>query len=206
MINCAKLIHPFQNDPGISQEARSVAALLSDAPRIDARKLADLLDYFQQLSRNVNFYHYDESQRKIIIRDWQLFFQGNIPFTLAGMIKYNRGSASKRLEKYNKLFDRRPSARNLQLILHFIYNSTISPVSSWSRELKDSGLPARNVLEKLIKDKLSPPVKQFICLSNTAVSEFKIKPIDFSKVSQNPDWQLQPGDFLKKDGCFTSKE
>jgi hypothetical protein len=205
-MNCAHLTHPFQNDAGVSQQARAAAELLSAAPKIDGRTLADLLDYFQQLSRNVNFYQYDEDSNKLIIGDWQPFFKKSLPFVLTGIIKYNPNPITRQLEKYNKLFARRSSAKSLQLVLHFIYHKTIYPINDWSRQLADSELQVKGVLEKLIKDKLAGPVKQFICLANTAADEFKVKSPNFTGLSRNSAWQLQQSDLLKKTGCFTSTE
>lgn len=78
MYNCECLLHPFQNDPGTSQSQRVMDELLSGAAKIDGRTLADLLDYFVQLSRHINYY---DSQ--LNVSDWQLFFKNSIPFTLA---------------------------------------------------------------------------------------------------------------------------
>ena len=65
MPDCNNLLHPFQTDPGTSQHQRVADALLSDAPPVDGRKLADLLDYFVQLSRHVNYY-----DAPLQISDW----------------------------------------------------------------------------------------------------------------------------------------
>ena len=55
-MDCECLIHPFQNDPGTSQSQRVMDNLLSGAAKIDARTLADLLNYFVQMSRHINYY------------------------------------------------------------------------------------------------------------------------------------------------------
>ena len=49
-MNCKELIHPLQNDPGVSQRQRVMDDLLSSSAKIDARNLADMLDYFQKLA------------------------------------------------------------------------------------------------------------------------------------------------------------
>ena len=69
MIDCKNLIHPFKNDPGTSQRNRIDPELLSSKTSIDNRSLADLLDFFVQLSRHVQYY--DENLK---ISDWQEFF------------------------------------------------------------------------------------------------------------------------------------
>jgi len=69
-MDCDCLIHPFQNDPGTSQHQRVMDSLLSGAAKIDARTLADLLDYFVQMSRHINFY-----DLQLNVNDWQPFFK-----------------------------------------------------------------------------------------------------------------------------------
>jgi hypothetical protein len=77
MLDCKNLIHPFQNDPGVSQRQRIIEDLLSGPARIDGRTLADLLDYFVQLSRHIKFYENDLS-----VSDWQPFFKKVFLFPL----------------------------------------------------------------------------------------------------------------------------
>ena len=69
MLECNNLIHPFQNDPGVSQRQRAIDELLSDNIKIDGRTLADLLNYFSQLSSGINYYDKD-----LHVSDWQPFF------------------------------------------------------------------------------------------------------------------------------------
>ena len=76
---CECLIHPFQNDPGISQRQRVMEELLSGQAKIDPRKMADLLDYFYQLSRQINYY-----DNTLGVSDWQPFFEKSIPFVGGG--------------------------------------------------------------------------------------------------------------------------
>src|SRR5262245_37761969 len=111
MADCNNLLHPFQTDPGTSQSQRVADALLSDAPQIDARRLADLLDYFVQLSRHVNYY-----DSALQISDWQPFFQKSTPFVLATIIRYNDETITEKFALYNKFFDKNPSAQSLRLL------------------------------------------------------------------------------------------
>lgn len=206
MENCCKLVHPFQNDPGVSQQQRMVNELLAGAPRIDGRSMADLLDYFRQLSKNINYYHYAENEQQLMISDWSAFFEKSTPFLLSSIIKFERSGINRRLEKYNKLFKRKPSKQALQLILHYIFQQAIFPINKWSVELKDSQLPIKGVLEKLVRDKLNGPVKKFICLSNAAVQQFNIRRIDFSRLRENPLWNFQQDKDAAAPDCFSPKE
>src|SRR5678816_1403676 len=185
MFECDDLIHPFQNDPGTSQRQRVMEDLLSGSAKIDARTMADLLDYFVQLSRHINYYNPDLS-----IGDWQPFFQKSIPFSLAAIIKYNRNSVSDKITKYSKSFDRRPSKAGLQLLIHYLFQEVISRINEWHLQLKGSGLPAELMIEKMIKDKLRGPLDKFICYNNTAVSRYCMKSVNFLYLSQNDVWGL----------------
>ena len=178
MFECNNLVHPFQNDPGVSQRHRIMNDLLSGSAKIDGRTMADLLDYFVQISRHINYYNNDLS-----IGDWQPFFQKSIPFSLAAIIKYNRNSVDEKVNTYNKLFDRRPSKAGLQLLLHYLFQQVINRINTWHLQLKGSGLPAELIIEKLIKDKLRNPLKDFICYHNVAVRWYCVKPLNFLRIS-----------------------
>ena len=91
MIDCKNLIHPFKNDPGTSQRNRIDPELLTSKTSIDNRSLADLLDFFVQLSRHVQYY--DEN---LNISDWQSFFATSLPFNLAAIAKYNGKQAAEK--------------------------------------------------------------------------------------------------------------
>src|SRR5688572_20588631 len=126
MFNCDCLIHPFQNDPGTSQRQRIMDELLSGATKIDARTLADLLDYFVQLSRHINYYDLQGN-----MSDWQPFFRKSVPFTLASIIKYRAVDAENNFTLYNRLFEKKPVATGLQLQAHFIYYHFIHKINTW---------------------------------------------------------------------------
>lgn len=194
MYNCECLIHPFQNDPGTSQSDRVVSDLLSGAAKIDARTLADLLDFFTQMSRNINFY--DEH---LNVSDWQPFFQRSIPFSLASIIKTPVTDIQQNLALYNSLFERRPAPPGLQLLVYFIHYRFINKMNACYLSVKGSGLPIESYLELYIKDKLQQPVKLFIAYTNAAVKWYGIKKIDFSKLSENQVWNIQSADLMKMD-------
>lgn len=196
MYDCNCLIHPFQNDPGTSQSQRVMDDLLTGAAKIDARTLADLLQYFMQISRHINFY---DTQLKVT--DWQPFFQKSIPFTLASVIKTPLIEIEENFELYNSLFEKKPSSTGLQLQAYFIYYRVIKKINDWYVSVKDSGLPIESFLKILIKDKLQPPLKRFIGYSNAAVKWYGIKKIDFTKL--DPDaWNLDIADLFEIDTSF----
>ena len=116
MFDCNNLLHPFQNDPGVSQRQRVIDDLLSGDAKIDGRTLADLLDYFVQLSRHINYY-----DSHLSVSDWQPFFQKSIPFVLAGAIKFDRNTISDKADSYTALFEKHPSKDGLQLLFHYIF-------------------------------------------------------------------------------------
>ena len=197
MYDCECLIHPFQNDPGTSQSQRVMDELLSDAAKIDARTLADLLEYFVQLSRHINFY-----DARLSVSDWQPFFKNSIPFVLASVIKNQQGEIESNFAYYNSLFEKKPSASGLQLHAYFIFYRFINKINNWHIAVKDSGLPIESFLEILIKDKLQQPVKFFIGYTNAAVKFYGIKKIDFSKLFDNKVWNLELADLYTIDNGF----
>ncbi|MFT3910808.1 MAG: hypothetical protein QM737_15430 [Ferruginibacter sp.] len=195
MICCDNLIHPFQNDPGVSQRQRVIEDLLSGAPRIDGRTMADLLNYFTQLSQKVNYY-----DNNLIKTNWKGFFKGSRPFSLAAIIKYDLAKTRKKFEHYNRLFDKEPGRHSLQLLIHFIYYHTVQQVNQWHNEVKGSELKVEVMIEKLIKDKMKEHVKQFICLTNISVQKYRIKKIDFNPLRNNEAWGLNGNDTSASSG------
>lgn len=194
MFDCNNLLHPFQNDPGVSQQQRVLDDLITNAPKIDGRRMADLLDFFVQLSRHINYY-----DKNAGISDWRPFFQRSLPFTLAAIVKFDFQTVNQTTKSYTRLFGKHPSAEGLQLFIHFIYFRAIVAINNWHLQLKDSGLPAELVMVKLIKDKLSLPLGEFICCHNVAVRYFCIKAIDFRPISQNEVWGLTDTELHKSD-------
>lgn len=185
-MECKTLIHPFQNDPGVSQHQRVMDDLGAGAAKIDGRSLADLLDYFVLLSRNINYYDKD-----LNVTDWQPFFQQSLPFTLTSILKYDKNKITDRLDFYHTLFDQKPGKASLQLLLRYSYYRLIKPLNTWSSQLKNSGLPVEPLLDKLIKDKLATPLKLFIVCLNASVKWFHVKPIDFNELLSNEVWNLE---------------
>ena len=184
-MECSSAIHPFQNDPGVSQRQRVMDDLLSGAAKIDGRSLADLLDYFVQLSRHINYY---DPQMKVT--DWQPFFQSSLPFTLSAILKYDRNKVNDKLALYNQLFDKRPGKASLQLLFNYVFQTVIRPLNTWSTKFRNTGLPIELLLDKLIKDKLTDPVKMFIVDLNAGVKWYHLKPLNFNELLDNEVWGL----------------
>jgi hypothetical protein len=191
MLDCKNLIHPFQEDPGVSQRQRVINELLSGDAKIDGRNLADLLDYFVQMSRHINYYSAD-----LTVHDWQPFFKKSVPFTLAALIKYNSGSVTDKLTFYKKIFDKKPSSAGLQLTIHLLFHYVINPLNQWHLQLKGTGLPVEASLERAISDKLHIPLKNFIGYTNTCVKTFNIKAVDFKSIHDNEVWNLDVTDLF----------
>lgn len=197
-MDCSCLIHPFQNDPGTSQRQRVMEDLLSGAAKIDARSLADLLDYFVQLSRHINYYDTD-----LNTDDWQPFFKNSVPFTLASIIRYKVEDMKTNFTLYNSLFEKHPSSEGLQLNAFFIYYRFINNINEWHLTLKDSSLPLGAAIGVMIRNKLQQPVKKFIQYCNAAVGAYGIKRIDFSKLNANPIWGLDLPALYAVDASFS---
>lgn len=200
MTICDNLLHPFKTDPGASQRQRIAEVLLTGAPQIDGRKMADLLDYFVQVSRHINYY-----DAELNISDWQPFFKKSVPFVLASLIKYDGNRVNSKFEGYNKLFDKHPSKQSLQLLLHFVFYYSVNRINNWHLQLKNSSLPVAVVMAQLIKDKLNDPIKNFILLSNTAVKYYGIKKINFSSLLNNDVWALTALDLANTDEHFSAR-
>lgn len=198
-MDCDCLIHPFQNDPGTSQSQRVMDNLLSGAAKIDARTLAELLNYFVQMSRHINYY-----DLQLNVNDWQPFFRKSPPFIHASIINFPLQNTETNLTLYKSNFDKKPSPAGLQLIAFSIYYRFINNINEWHINLKDSSLPIVDTLEGLIKNKLQVPVKQFIMYSNAAVKRYGISRIDFMRLFNNPVWGLDSAALTAIDTTFSA--
>ncbi len=189
LFNCKDLIHPFHFDPGVSQKGRITEHLLADAIKIDGRTLADLLDYFLQLSQHINYY-----DTHLKINDWQLFFKRSLPFTISNIIKYDGSVVKDKLDFYNTLFNQSPSPSGLQLNMYYIFYSTIYRINEWHIKLAHSELPLKDHLETFIKDSLSRPAKEFISHVNFAAKWFHVKRLNFVPLFDNQVWGIEKSD------------
>lgn len=194
---CDCLIHPFQKDPGTSQRQRVIDELVNNSVRIDARTLSDLLDYFVQLSRHINYY-----DKSLQIYDWQPFFKNSLPFVLSSVIRYPAKELDNNFTLYNSLFNQRPSYVGLQLNTYFLYYRFIAKINEWTSLITNSGLPIENIQNSLIKNKLSVPVKSFIQYVNAGVKDYGIRRIDFRPLLNNPAWNLDLTDLYAIDTSY----
>lgn len=182
---CDCLLHPFQNDAGVSQQQRVMDELLGGKTKIDARKTADLLDYIYQLSGNINFYNTD-----LAISDWKPFFDASPPFALASLIRYNLKQTNERFELYKSLFEKKQTVSGLQLILFFIFYNTVKRVNNWYKKIKGTGLPAERIFESIIKDKLKEPLQNLIALNQLASKWFCVSKFDLAAFFQDDIWEI----------------
>ena len=127
MPDCKHMIHPFQTDPGTSQGQRVLDELLNGKAKIDNRSLADLLDFFAQLSRHVNYY--DENLQ---VSDWQPFFAKSLPFVLASVVKYDRRAAQQKLDACKTRFMKKPTPGGLHLLLRYTFTNIIKKMNNWN--------------------------------------------------------------------------
>ncbi len=200
MSQCKNIIHPFQNDPGVSQRQRLIPELDVNAPKIDGRTLADLLDYFTRLSRHINYY-----DANLATSDWQPFFNKSIPFNLSSISKYDAAAVEEKFDFYRSLFYKRPGKRTLQLVIHYMYYSTVYRINTWHKSVDNSQLVFEQMLENLVIDRLMDPVKSFIALTNSAAREHCIKSINFTPLAENTIWNLQSSDLKAMDTSLRSR-
>jgi Baseplate J-like protein len=194
MPDCKNMTHPFQTDPGTSQSQRVMDSPLSVPVDIDARKLADLLDFFVQLSAHISYY--DE---QLQVSDWKPFFSKSLPFTVTEIIKYDYSTASTIISRYKTAFDKKPSVGGLQLLLGYVYNRIIRRINNWHIRLAGSGLNVELALERLIKDKLKKPVTAFIAYANAATHWYCTKNYNFSELANKPVWGFTTADLYIMD-------
>src|ERR1700730_7833045 len=180
-LECDKLLHPFQNDPGTSQKQRVMDALLGGPAKIDGRSMADLLQYFVSIAPNIVYYDKDLNPGV-----WTPFFQKSLPFLLAGMTNFTTDSIDSKLDLYGFFFRKKPSGAGLQLNLFYIYYNLIRRFNDWSLQLAGSQLPIETTINKLIVNKLKTAPLQFIGIVDAAVNWYGVRKVDFGPLVNNP--------------------
>lgn len=166
MFDCKNLVHPFQNDPGCSQSQRVMDDLLKGSAKIDGRTLADLLNYFVELSSHIKYtYAVTDLKGNYNLQEtnWESFFSNiSTPFILAAAGKNTSAAISEKLQLYNFLFSKNPSTERLQLLLYYFYYSTIFKIDKFYSSVKDTGLPVVASIKAVVKKKLPVHVTSFI--------------------------------------------
>ena len=200
MIDISQLTHPFQNDPGVSQRQRVMNELLSGAPSIDGRTLADLLDQFRRLAPEVNYY--DENLQ---VSDWTPFFKDSLPFLLASIVKESMDVVEAKFRTYDHLARKNPSGAGLQLSLFYVYHHTFRKINTWHTKLKGSGLPAEQFIARLIRNRLRSSFLAFVPLANAVARYYCVKEIDFSEILLNDAWAVQQKDLFAVDTDFLQR-
>lgn len=194
MFNCKNLFHPFQTDPGISQRQRVIDGLLSDSLKIDGRSMAELLNYFYQLSGNVNYY-----DKQLNTSDWRPFFTDSVPFLLASIHTFDSKNIESRFNAYQLLAKKQLSTGSLQLNLFFIYYHCISRINTWQRRINGSGLALEPVFQQLLSARLKPHLLNFSKLANAAARWHCVKRIDFSRIAENETWGLTARQLMEEE-------
>lgn len=197
MADCKNMTHPFLTDPGISQRQRLQEDLLSGPAQIDGRSLADLLHFFVQLSSHINYYN-----ENLEISDWKPFFERSLPFTLSGIINYDYAAIDNKLQDLKGAFDKKPSVYGLQLLLNYTYNQYIRPFNQWQLQINGSRLPVEQVINRVIKDKASDAVKNYIKLANTATKWYCTRNFNFNELQENAIWNISVSDVYQQDDSF----
>jgi hypothetical protein len=199
MIDCKKLIHPFQNDPGVSQSQRVIDELLSGTAKIDGRTLADFLNFFVKLAPHINYY-----DSNLQISDWQPFFKKSFPFLLASISAYNPEFINEKFSFYTTIFQKKPTPAGLQLSLSYTFYNIIKKINEWYLATKDTKLQIVTTLEQNIQNKLQQPLKQFVSAANASRKWYCTNPIDLTDISANPFWNLELPDQYSIDNSFMS--
>src|SRR5579864_5899154 len=163
MYDCQHLTHPFLHDAGVSQTQRSLAALLPENVLVDGRKTADLLNYFTQLAKQINYYNTDLS-----VADWTPFFENSLPFALSRMAAIPLTVQQEKLAGYAQMLDRNATVTGLQLLIFYSWYTAILPLQQWALCLQGKDIDLETALNKQIKENLQQPILSFISLANTA--------------------------------------
>ena len=114
----AKIPHKLNRD-GFGQLDRSNPALSPSNVKIDGRDTKDILQFFYQYARQINYYERDSEQRK---GDWVPFFRNSIPFQYAVIASYDLAALDERFEKIEQAIRSRLSFESLHLLFDLLFD------------------------------------------------------------------------------------
>ena len=186
MSECLHLSHPLSHLPGASQPERNEGKPDPDGVKIDDRKIADFLQFAADFSRQVNFY-----DQNLDISDWQPFFDGSIPFTIARIAGYDPDSLEREYAKITDLITRENSPDLLQWLVDFIFNEVLLPWNQWFNELAPGNDSLFILIRNAISSELSNALKSFIALVNGLNKHFNIRKPNFQGFQETSIWRLE---------------
>jgi hypothetical protein len=183
--------HPLSDEPGMSQRRRLSPALDATQNLLDARDLADTLVYIHQFSKQVNFYDFT-----LEVSNWSVFFEKSPPFILARLARQNTEGSLFEFQQYNNLVKNDPTPANFQLLLDFIYCTTLLDVAALYADTKSVG-GFRHALEQEISSReMTDAIRQFVGIANAAQYWLCGSRKDFSFLTEDDIWQLDITDIF----------
>jgi len=192
MIDCNKLLHPFQFDKGSNQNERLEDSPLQNLVEIDGRSMADFLHFLYQMSSHINYY-----DKELYVSDWKPFFQKSLPFKLAEIAGYKVNELQKQLRFYDEIYQQRPSAAGLQLYIHYFYYAYVQKIDHWFLTVRGNALPIEILMEKTMREDLSNPLKEFLQIVHKITNSFCIKKLNTMHLLDNEVWQTEITDLVK---------
>jgi hypothetical protein len=183
---CFDIAHPLSHLSGISRSRRTAEAPDPESIRIDDRQLADFLKFASDFALQVNFF-----DQTLQLSDWQPFFSGSIPFTVAGIAKSDPAILELDYQKLSAQLAGDNNPENIQWLVDFLYSEAIDPWNRWYNELEPAGNSLFLFLDKTISGELSLVLREYIALVNGAGKHFTLKKPDFQHFLENPAWLLE---------------
>ncbi len=159
--------HPLRRG-GLSRPERDNPALdVSTAP-VDGRGLGDLLRFWYDYARQVNFYEAEANDLPpTITGDWLDFFRRSIPFQYATIGAFDLEALDARFQVIRSSIETRRSFAALNPLLDLLLEMA-GQLASWRGDLAEDVTGLRGIIQGLIDTSLGEPATLLLGLVNGA--------------------------------------
>lgn len=165
--NFRHIDHPLRRG-GLSRPERENASLLPDAARLDDRGVDDLLRFWYDFARQVNYFDASGStQDAQVTGDWLDFFRRSIPFQYASIGGYDLEALEQRFQDIVSGVNSRRTLPALNPLLDLLLEMA-GQLVSWHRELEEDTGMLSTTLTGLLETNLRDWVATLIGLVNGA--------------------------------------
>lgn len=158
--------HPLQRG-GLSRPERAIAALAEGA-HLDGRGLSDLLHFWYEYARQVNYFNWKEGEDEPSLQgDWVEFFRKSIPFQYANIAAFSIVEIDQRYQSIFKSAQSRHQLIALNPLLDLLLGM-LNQLGSWREDLDEDIFGLKEIVIGVIDTSLSLPVDRIVGLVNAA--------------------------------------
>ncbi|NJB86799.1 hypothetical protein GGR26_002576 [Lewinella marina] len=159
--------HPLRRG-GLSRPERDNPALPAETAPVDGRGMGDLLRFWYDYARQINFYEARAGEAMpTVTGDWLDFFRRSIPFQYANIGAYDLDGLEARFVAIRDSIERRRTLAALNPLFDLLLEMA-GLLATWKGDLTADTTGLQATIQGLIDTSLRDPVTQLLGLANGA--------------------------------------